>query len=175
MFAVDPEAHQDGKATGAWPFRGGTFDLTFHAVGENDGQSTYTISVEGEPVGEFKVPLADATYAEGTKFTKTFKDVLIPGEKAMIEVVAKVASKDGDEFSRARWSKISVKAADGKPLAARARQEGSAKSAKVAKVSFEGDLFGERQPDGDGSVEISGELKQWHKVTLTMDLSLIHI
>jgi hypothetical protein len=26
-----------------------------------------------------------------------------------------------------------------------------------------------RQPDGDGSVKISGELKQWHKVTLALD------
>ena len=26
-----------------------------------------------------------------------------------------------------------------------------------------------QQADGDGSVEISGELKQWHKVTLTLD------
>jgi Domain of unknown function (DUF5060)/Gylcosyl hydrolase family 115 C-terminal domain len=26
-----------------------------------------------------------------------------------------------------------------------------------------------RQPDGDGRVEITGELKQWHKVTLTLD------
>lgn len=26
-----------------------------------------------------------------------------------------------------------------------------------------------RQPDGDGSIAISGELKQWHKVTLTLD------
>jgi hypothetical protein len=46
-FAVNPDQHKSGKASGAWPFRAGTFDLTFHAVGENDGQSTYTISVEG--------------------------------------------------------------------------------------------------------------------------------
>jgi hypothetical protein len=26
-----------------------------------------------------------------------------------------------------------------------------------------------RQPDGNGAVAISGELKQWHKVTLTLD------
>ncbi len=32
--------------------------------------------------------------------------------------------------------------------------------------SFTGARFGERGPDGDGSVEVSGELKQWHKVTL---------
>lgn len=31
-----------------------------------------------------------------------------------------------------------------------------------------------RQPDGDGSVTISGELKAWHKVTLTLDGPFAH-
>ncbi len=33
---------------------------------------------------------------------------------------------------------------------------------------------GEHQPDGDGSIEVSGELKQWHKVTLTLDGPYAH-
>ena len=31
-----------------------------------------------------------------------------------------------------------------------------------------------RQPDGDGSVDISGELRQWHKVTLTLNGPFAH-
>ncbi len=31
-----------------------------------------------------------------------------------------------------------------------------------------------RQPDGDGSVEISGELREWHKVTLTLNGPFAH-
>ena len=31
------------------------------------------------------------------------------------------------------------------------------------------DLQQPRQPAGDGSIVVSGELKQWHKVTLTLD------
>lgn len=31
-----------------------------------------------------------------------------------------------------------------------------------------------RQPDGQGAVEISGELKEWHKVTLTLDGPFAH-
>ncbi len=31
-----------------------------------------------------------------------------------------------------------------------------------------------RQPDGAGTVVISGELKQWHKVTLTLDGPFAH-
>ena len=30
-------------------------------------------------------------------------------------------------------------------------------------------LHGPRHPGGDGSVAVSGERKQWHKVTLTVD------
>ncbi len=32
----------------------------------------------------------------------------------------------------------------------------------------------QRQPDGDGSVQVTGELKQWHKVTLTLDGPFAH-
>jgi len=34
--------------------------------------------------------------------------------------------------------------------------------------------YGERQPDGDGSVVISGELKHWHNVILTLDGPFAH-
>ncbi len=36
-------------------------------------------------------------------------------------------------------------------------------------VAHAGNLVKQRQPDGDGSITIGGELKQWHKVTLTLD------
>lgn len=35
-------------------------------------------------------------------------------------------------------------------------------------------VAGPRRPHGDGSVEVSGELKQWHKVTLTLDGPYAH-
>ena len=31
-----------------------------------------------------------------------------------------------------------------------------------------------RQPDGDGRIEVTGELKQWHKISLTMDGPFAH-
>ena len=31
-----------------------------------------------------------------------------------------------------------------------------------------------RQPDGNGRITVSGELKQWHKVTLTLDGPFAH-
>ena len=39
-------------------------------------------------------------------------------------------------------------------------------SVLVVSSAHSDDLFGKREPDGDGSVVVSGELKQWHKVTL---------
>jgi hypothetical protein len=175
-FAVNPESHKNGSATGPFPFQGGTFDLTFVAVGENDGQSTYEILLEGEKIGDFKCPLSTETYEEGAKYSKTFKDVRIDSG-AMLEVKSKIGSKDGAEFSRARWSHIAVKAADGgKILRNRGIQRpvSAPRPNPKAKAAFKGDLFGERKPDGDGSVEINGELKQWHKVTLTLDGPFAH-
>jgi hypothetical protein len=174
-LAIDPEAHKSATASGSWPFRDGRFNLTLHAVGENDGSSTYTISVEGEKIGDFECPLAEDTYEEGAKFTKTFTDILI-SKASRIEVTSNVKSADGKEFSRARWSKITVAAADGKPLAARQNRPAPVAAAKQQpkEVSFEGDLFGERGKDGNGSAEITGELKTWHKITLTLDGPFAH-
>ena len=177
-FAVNPDAHKDGIVTGPFPFKGGTFDLIFHAVGENDGQSSYEIWVEGEKVGDFTAPLGTQMFEEGAKYTKMFKDVII-SSGAMIEVKSKIGSKDGDEFSRARWSHIDVRSSNAEKVV---RNRGIQRPAgapgpnpkMAAKPSFTGDLFGERGKDGDGSVEISGELKQWHKVTLTLDGPFAH-
>ena len=173
-FAINPDQHKQGSATGPFPFDGGKFDLQFFAVGENDGQSTYEIFVEGEKIGDFKCPLGSATTEEGAKFSKTFEDVII-SSGAMIEVKSKIASADGQEFSRARWSHIAVKPADGKKVVRnRGIQHPASAPGPNPKISFKGDLFGERKPDGDKSVEIGGELKQWHKVTLTLDGPYAH-
>lgn len=173
-LAVNPAQHKDGSATGAWPFNDGTFDLTLHAVGENDGQSSYELLVEGEKVGEFTCPLGDAVTSAGPKFNKTFKGVRID-RNAMLGVNSKIGSKDGVEFSRARWSHISVTPADGKKLLRnRGIQRPAATPGPNPKIAFQGDLFGERGEMGDGSVKVTGELKQWHKVTLTLDGPFAH-
>src|SRR5262245_30653391 len=44
----------------------------------------------------------------------------------------------------------------------------------VAEGTDETALVPPRRPDGDGSVAISGELKQWHKITLTLDGPFAH-
>ncbi len=173
-FAVNPEAHKSGRAVGAWPFRDGTFDLTLHAVGEDDGQSSYAISLEGEKIGEFTAPLGDGMFVEGKKYTKTFQGIRID-KGAMIEVTSIIGSKDGSEYSRARWSRIAVKAADNKPLAARSGVVTAKASApEKPKLSFTGDLYGDRGVEGSGDVKLSGEHKLWHRITLTLDGPYAH-
>ena len=173
-FAVNPEAHKSGSATGAFPFSDGTFDLTLFAVGENDGQSTYEVLVEGEKIGDFKAPLSDKMYEEGARFSKTFKDVIV-SSGAMIEVKSAIGSKDGEDFSRARWSHIAVKPVDGKkPVRNRGVQRPPTMPGTNPKAIFKGDLFGKRGENGIGKLEISGEFKQWHKITVTLDGPFAH-
>ncbi|WP_372794501.1 DUF5060 domain-containing protein [Pontiella sp.] len=59
------------------------------------------------------------------------------------------------------WVVIAALLLGGKPLSAAAGEMNAA-------------VYGERFPDGRGHVEISGELKQWHKVTLTLDGPYAH-
>lgn len=175
-FAVNPEAHKKSVVAGTWPFNSGVFDLTLHAVGENDGQSSYSVLLEGEEIGSFKCPLSKEMFEEGKAFTHTFKNVRID-EKAKIEVIANIGSADGNEFSRARWSRISVQPRDNKKLVRKVSPSAVEKNVAVPvekQVSFSGNLFGDRTPDGDGSIEISGELKTWHKVALTLDGPYAH-
>ena len=170
---MNPEQHKSGTAAGPWPFRDGSFDLKLHVVGEDDGQSSYEIAIEGEKIGEYTAPLGDGMFVEGEKYTKTFKSVLVD-KGARIQVTSTIGSKDGDEYSRARWSKITVKPTDNKPLAARVKATPVVTVAAKPKVSFEGDQFGERKTHGNGDAAISGDLKTWHKVVLTMNGPFAH-
>jgi hypothetical protein len=79
------------------------------------------------------------------------------------------------EFSRARWARISFAPADEATRAAAAKLKPAAKAEvkpeapAVAPAAALAPLVLPRQADGKGTVDISGELKQWHKVTLTLD------
>jgi hypothetical protein len=83
----------------------GTFDVLFLGVGENDGGSTYTLSVNDIEIGKFKNPLSTSSFEEGVKYMHLIGNVEINrGDK--ITVVSEVGSKDGQGWSRGRWSGI---------------------------------------------------------------------
>ncbi len=73
--AINPEQRKKASVGMTVPFPTGKYHLTLEAVGESDGQSSYTLSVDDEKVGDFEAPLSDQMYEEGAKFQRTWKDV----------------------------------------------------------------------------------------------------
>jgi len=189
--AINPESHKRGTAERTFPYPTGKYNVTLKTVGENDGKSKYKLSVDGELAGEFTNSLSKQTYEEHAKFHKTWKSIQIT-EGAMIKVESSIGSEDGKEFSRARWTAVSFSAADNataKSIApillkearlAANREKNPTKNTNAdrktspTKPSSEQVLQRPRGDNGDGSVQITGELKQWHKVTLDLSGPYAH-
>jgi hypothetical protein len=53
-------------------------------------------------------------------------------------------------------------------------QDNLDKDAAAAPATPRPQLVQPRQPDGQGTISVSGELKQWHKITLTLDGPFAH-
>ena len=182
-LAIDPDSHKSASIKRTFPFPTGKYHVVLRTVGENDGRSFYAVAVGETKIGSFTNPLAGETYAEGAKFNKTWKNVSIT-EGAIIQVTSKIGSEDGQEFSRARWSAVEFRAADDatqKLVAPMLAQQKETKTTKTSqnktsptKSLSDLPLQQPRKPDGDGSVTVSGELKQWHKVTFDLDGMFAH-
>ena len=184
--AINPEQRKKASAGATFAFPTGTYNVTLMTVGENDGQSKYDVLIDTESVGSFEAPLSSKMYEEGATFHKTWQNVRIT-EGAVVEVSSEVGSKDGAEFSRARWSGIAFEPADAatrklvssmlkkQVLAATASNDGSQKKASSpTKPVSNLPLILPRQPDGNGRMGLSGELKQWHTFTLTLNGPYAH-
>ena len=170
--AINPESHKTATTWTSFPFPAGQYDMTLKAVGENDGACVYTVSVNDVVVGVHIAPLSKKTFEEGAKYHATFEGVEVnPGD--VISVSSVVHSADGKEFSRARWSGLSFSAADADTAKAVAQYR-TPKSKMVSSPPAKPALQQPRQPDGDGSVVVGGELKQWHAVSLTFDGPYAH-
>ncbi len=165
-LAVNPTKAKGGTAQAAFPFPSGKYDVTLRIVGESDGQSTYQVAVNDVKVGEFKAPSSTEMFEEGPKFATMFKSVALDSGD-VITLSSQIASEDGKEFSRARIAGLEFAPADEATKAAVAKLA-AATPAKPAKPAGPA-LVPPRKPDGSGTVAISGELKQWHKVTLMLD------
>jgi hypothetical protein len=183
-LAVNPDKDKSGSAERTFPYPTGVYHLTLKTVGENDGQSTYEVSVDGEKVGDYRSPLSKKMYDEGATYNNTWKDVAIT-EGAIIGVLSKIGSADGKEYSRARWSSVTFEPADdatrlaavphlkeqaGRTAKASPRSPGTSPTQSVSDAPQQQP----RKSNGDGSVKISGDLKQWHKVTLDVSGPYAH-
>lgn len=168
-LAVHPDRHKEGTASVVFPYRDGVYDVRLEMVGENDGQSRYEVAVEDRVLSRVTCPPSSKMFEEGPRFAHVWKKVSI-NDGDIIRVKGFMASADGREWSRARWAGLTFVPVDGGPALQPAAAGAAMASARTPKPA----LHGPRKPDGDGSVGISGELKQWHKVTLTLDGPYAH-
>ena len=182
-LAVNPEKNQSGSAGRTFPFPTGKYHVTLRTVGENDGRSSYTLSVDDDRIGEFTNPLAQEMFKEGNRFNQTWNNVSIT-EGAIIQVASKIGSEDGKEFSRARWRSVVFVPADQatkeraapiqRQLAAKADAGKKTSETSPTKPVSSEPLQQPRGDDGDGSVAVSGEAKMWHKMTLDLSGPFAH-
>ncbi|MCX8155217.1 MAG: DUF5060 domain-containing protein [Verrucomicrobiae bacterium] len=91
-----------------------------------------------------------------------------------LTVASQVGSADGKEFSRSRWAALVFSPADEATRAAVDKLPPVLAAALPPPAPAGPPLQPPRQPDGRGEVTLSGELKQWHKVTLTVDGPYAH-
>ena len=104
-LGINPNKHKEAQTTTPFTFKNGTYDLVFVAVGENDGQSEFTIRINGKKLGTFKPPLSKDVFEEGEHNNALWENVkLKKGDR--ITIHARIGSADGKEWARARWSGI---------------------------------------------------------------------
>ncbi len=158
QLIVDIANVKEASAKTTVPVGNGRFTVQLHCVGEAVGESTYEVTIGGRPVGRVVSPAFHVA-----NFKATW-DLVNINEGEIIEVKAKAGSKDGENFSQARWSKVVFFPLEGDPGKTN-------KSLAQTGPSIEDGpaLFEPRGSHGDGSVEVGGELKQWHDVTVTLD------
>ncbi|GAA4957913.1 hypothetical protein [Algibacter aquimarinus] len=104
-LGINPNKQKEAQTTTPFTFKNGNYDLVFVAVGENDGQSEFTIKINDKKLGTFKPPLTKDLFEEGESNNALWENIKFKkGDK--ITVIAKIGSADGKEWARARWSGI---------------------------------------------------------------------
>ncbi|MFC4722269.1 hypothetical protein ACFO5O_08045 [Geojedonia litorea] len=103
-LAINPKKYEEAKTSTLFNFESGIYDIVFVGVGENDGKSTFTISINNKKIGSYSPELTQRLFEEGKKFNALWKNISIQkGDK--ITVTAKIGS-DGIEWTRGRWAGI---------------------------------------------------------------------
>ncbi|WNJ19117.1 DUF5060 domain-containing protein [Pontibacter sp. G13] len=172
-LALNPKDGPSATTSLPAPVTDGSYDILLLAVGENDGKSQYRVQHGNAEIGTYTAPLSKQSFETGVAFTELWEGIELKKGQP-ITITATLGSEDGQEYSRARWAGLVIApitkgkdvltVMEGKALEAPVEivQQAQPKYRGTAKQYTPG-------TDGDGSVEISGELKRWHKVTLTMD------
>ncbi len=160
--AINPNERKAASVKFTAPARNGAYHIRLHTVGENAGSSIYEVYLAEKLLGRFVCPPSNLTVEEGERFNQTWHGVEV-SEGTLVEVRSQIGSKDGKESSRGRWSKITFS-----PTIPGNDGHGQSQL-DLAKAQRE-KLFRPvpRQPNGNASVQIAGELRQWHKVSVNL-------
>lgn len=145
-LAIDPNNNKEAAAKTVFKGKSSLYSVILFGVGENDGRSSFSFEVNGFEQGSFSPPLSKDMFDEGLEYARAFTDLQI-NKNDVITVKAKIGSKDGNEYSRGRWSGMAIFIGNGEALL---------ESLKTTEATA-------------SKVALSGELKKWHKTTLTFD------
>ena len=177
-LAINPEEHKEGTISKRFMGSSGDYDVVFIAVGENDGSSQFKLSHNQKQVGDYEVPLSKEMFEESSKYCQIWENISIQ-KRDTISIWAHVGT-DGKEYSRARWAGLAfVPVSKGQQLVDELKKFEQNPKVAAKHIHSLGALpkFSDpatRLPNGNGGVEISGELKEWHKVSLTLDGPFAH-
>lgn len=161
-LAINPNQHKQASTTMELRGMEGAYDLVFLGVGENDGGSTYTLLLNGAEIGTYQSPLSQHSFEQGVKYMRLFENVAIQKDDKLT-VTAKIGSKDGQEWSRGRWGGVAtITAGKGKDILS--AMTGTSTAENVGQGTAK-----PAPPSSTKQANISGELKKWHKVSLTFD------
>ena len=173
-LVIGESNHHTAETKGVYNGSDGMYDLVFVAAGDDAGQTTFEVLVNGHTVGRFSAPLGKQRLEEGAQYLDLWENIsLVGGDE--VTVIARAGSEDGLKFSSGRWyGLLFIPMTKGKEVIGLAVSDfqqpktvtHNASSASERSEQSDSNNMG---TDGDGTVAISGELKQWHKVTLTLD------
>lgn len=146
-LAINPDKNKKAVASKVYEGPSGLFNVVFFGVGENDGRSRFTLTVNDFEQGSYRPPLSTEMFEESHDYAKSFSDLqLNTGDS--IKITAEIGSTDGKEYSRGRWAGIAiVPIGQGEAVIDLLQQEIAANIV----------------------VKQTGELKKWHTVTFTFD------
>ncbi len=161
-LAIDPAKAKTATLTAPLPTANGRYDVTLYVVGEADGQSTYTLTLGNHTLEAYTSPLSSFAFEEGAAFSRTWRNIDL-NEGTNFTITSTIASADGKEWSRGRWAQLVFTLVEGDP-----GREAADRSVLPAKPDPTLALVQPRQPAGDAALALSGELRQWHAVTLDL-------
>ena len=160
--AINSAQRKEASVKFLAPARNGAYHIRLETVGENVGSSTYEVYLADKLVGRFVCPLSNQPLEEGERFNQTWHAIEV-SEGTLVEIRARTGSKDGQAWSRGRWSKISF-------FPTIPGNDGHGQSQLALAAAQREKLFRPvpRQTPGNATAKITGELRQWHKVTLDL-------